>query len=465
MTTLRVAIIGAGPAGIFTADLLRNSEHHFDVTVDLFDRIPAPYGLVRYGVAPDHPRIKGIVNSLRQVIDQPGIRLIGNVEFGKDIDLADLKRHYHAVVFTTGAIRDAELRLPGIDLPGSFGAGSFVSWYDGHPDVPREWNLDHRVVAVIGNGNVALDVTRMLARRTEELRLTEMPNSILEQFERSRVTDIHVFGRRGPLQVKFTPLELRELGELPEVDIILDERDFGPDPAGELARSTNKQTQVVDRVLTAWRSRQPTGAKRRVHFHFHSRPVEILGTDRVEALKFERTESDGAGGAKGTGKFDQIEVDAVYHAVGYFGSALAGIPFDEHRGVIPNRAGRAIDDNDQLVHGVYASGWIKRGPVGLIGATKSDAMETVQSLLGDQADWWTPSEPDPDSVLKMLDERGIRYTGVEGWHRLDQHELALGVAEGRERIKVISREEMTAISRGERFGSVAETVLNSGGEN
>ncbi|MCC7127480.1 MAG: pyridine nucleotide-disulfide oxidoreductase, partial [Microbacteriaceae bacterium] len=152
MTTLRVAIIGAGPAGIFTADLLRNSEHHFDVTVDLFDRIPAPYGLVRYGVAPDHPRIKGIVNSLRQVIDQPGIRLIGNVEFGKDIDLADLKQHYHAVVFTTGAIRDAELRLPGIDLPGSFGAGSCVSWYDGHPDVPREWNLDHKVVAVIGNG-------------------------------------------------------------------------------------------------------------------------------------------------------------------------------------------------------------------------------------------------------------------------------------------------------------------------
>ncbi len=445
-TTLRVAIVGAGPAGIFAADLLLKAERRFDVSIDVFEQLPAPYGLVRYGVAPDHPRIKGIVNALRDVLDGGNIRLFGNVHFGTDITLDDLKHHYNAVIFTTGAVRDAELDIPGVGLPGSFGAGKFVSWYDGHPDVPRDWPLDHGSAAVIGNGNVALDVARMLAKHAEDLLPTEVPPNVYERLAASPITDVHLFGRRGPLQVRFTPLELRELGELRDVDIILDEADFGVDPSDERSISTNKQLFVINRILTEWRSRTTGQASRRIHVHFYSRPTEILGDDRVTGIRVERTAPDGEGGVHGTGEFRDYPVDGVYRAIGYFGSPLDGIPFDDRRGVIPNRAGRAIDDEDQRVHGVYASGWIKRGPVGLIGATKSDAMETVQGLLGDQAEWWTPAEPAPDAVVAMLESRGIRYTTVEGWHRLDAHERALGEAENRTRIKVVPREDMVEIS-------------------
>jgi ferredoxin--NADP+ reductase len=454
MTALRVAIVGAGPAGIYAADLLlragrTRADRGLDVSIDLFEQLPAPYGLVRYGVAPDHPRIKGIVNALRDVLDGGDIRLFGNVRYGTDVTLDDLKRHYHAVIFTTGAVRDAALDIPGIELPGSFGASEFVSWYDGHPDVPRDWPLDARVAAVIGNGNVALDAARMLAKHAEDLLTTEVPPNVYQQLAASPITDVHLFGRRGPMQVKFTPLELRELGELGDVDVILAEEDFGIDPAAEVAIATNKQIFVINRILTEWRSRETGAASRRIHLHFYARPLEILGTGRVQSLRYERTAPDGAGGVVGTGEIRELAIDSLYRAIGYFGTPLPGVPFDEHRGVIPNRAGRAIDDDDQLVHGVYASGWIKRGPVGLIGATKSDAMETVQSLLNDQAEWWTPPEPSPDAVVAMLEGRGIRYTTVEGWHRLDQHERALGEAEGRERVKVVPRDEMVDISRGE----------------
>ncbi|MBB5633402.1 ferredoxin--NADP+ reductase [Cryobacterium mesophilum] len=443
---LRVAIVGAGPAGIYAADLLLKAERPFQVSIDLFEQLPAPYGLVRYGVAPDHPRIKGIVNALRDVLDGGNIRFFGNVRFGTDITLDDLKRHYNAVIFTTGAIRDAELDIPGIELLGSFGASQFVSWYDGHPDVPRDWPLDHTSAAVIGNGNVALDVARMLAKHAEDLLPTEVPANVYDRLVASPITDVHIFGRRGPIQVRFTPLELRELGELRDVDIILDDADFGVDESDERSIATSKQLLVINRILTEWRSRETGRASRRIHLHFYSRPAEILGSDRVTGLRVERTAPDGEGGAHGTGEFREFPVDAVYRAVGYFGSPLDGVPFDDRRGVIPNRAGRAIDDEDERVHGVYASGWIKRGPVGLIGATKSDAMETVQALLGDQSEWWSPSEPDTDAIPRMLEARGIRYTTVQGWHRLDAHERALGEAQQRERVKVVPREEMVEIS-------------------
>ena len=450
---LRLAIVGAGPAGIYAADILLKAERNFDVSIDLFDHLPAPYGLVRYGVAPDHPRIKGIINALREVLDRGDIRIFGNVHFGQDITLEDLKQHYNAVIFATGAVKDAPLNIPGIDLHSSYGAADFVSWFDGHPDVPRTWPLDAQSVGVVGNGNVALDVARMLAKHADDLLTTEIPDNVYQGLKASPVTDVHVFGRRGPTSVKFTPLELRELGELNDVDMIVYDEDFDYDDAARSAVAGNKQVFVIDKVLNQWRERETGSASRRLHLHFFAKPVEVLGDEngRVRALRYERTASDGAGGVVGTGEFREVEMQALYRAVGYFGSELDGVPFDEHRGVIPNHEGQVLmtDESGQQrqMYGVYATGWIKRGPIGLIGHTKSDAMETISHVINDLGNWWSPAEPSEQSVLDLLDSRGVAYTTLDGWHRLDLHEKALGEAEGRERIKVVPRDEMVTISR------------------
>jgi ferredoxin/flavodoxin---NADP+ reductase len=446
VTKLRLAIVGAGPAGIYAADILLKSETAFDISIDLFEQLPAPYGLVRYGVAPDHPRIKGIITALREVLDTGRIRLFGNVLYGRDITLADLKQHYNAVIFSTGAIRDADLDIPGIDLEGSYGAADFVSWYDGHPDVPRDWPLEAREIAVIGNGNVALDVARILAKHADDLLPTEIPDNVYQVLRNSPATDVHVFGRRGPMQVKFTPLELRELGELRDVDMIVHDEDFDYDDASRAAIESNKQVLVIDRVFTQWRQRETGAASRRLHLHFFAKPAEVLGEDHVTGFRWERTEADGEGGVRGTGEFREIPIQAVYRAVGYFGSPLDAIPFDEKRGVIPNREGQVMTDDDQLLPGVYATGWIKRGPVGLIGHTKSDAMETVKHLVRDQANWWSPVSPDEASVVALLESRGIEYTNLDGWHNLDEFEQSLGEPQGRARIKVVPRDEMVRAS-------------------
>lgn len=457
MTKLRLAIVGAGPAGIYAADILLKAERKFDVSIDLFDQLPAPYGLVRYGVAPDHPRIKGIITALRDVLDRGDIRIFGNVRFGADLALEDLQRHYHAVIFATGAIRDAALDIPGIDAEGSFGAADFVSWYDGHPDFPREWPLDASSVAVLGNGNVALDVARVLAKHAEDLLVTEIPANVQAGLEASRVTDVHVFGRRGPAQVKFTPLELRELGELRDVDMVVYDEDFDYDDASRAAIASNKQVMVIDRVLQSWRTRPSVNnaggeASRRLHLHFYAKPVEIRKDEagRVAAIVYERTRPDGQGGVVGTGELREIAVQQVYRAVGYFGSPLPGVPFDKRHGVIPNHEGQVLQkDSNERVPGVYATGWIKRGPVGLIGHTKSDAMETIRHLINDQGSWWTPEDPSDEAIPALLAERGVRWTDLDGWHRLDEHEQALGAAQERVRIKVVERDEMVRVSRGE----------------
>ena len=444
---LRLAIVGAGPAGIYAADILQKYERAFDVSIDLFDRLPAPYGLVRYGVAPDHPRIKGIINALRDVLDAGGIRIFGNVNFGTDITLDDLKQHYHAVIFSTGAIRDADLNIPGIELDGSYGAANFVSWYDGHPDVPREWPLDAKEVAVIGNGNVALDVARMLSKHADDLLPTEIPDNVYQGLKASPVTDVHVFGRRGPMQVKFTPLELRELGELNDVDMVVHEEDFNYDDASKAAIESNKQIFVINKIFTPWREAQAGTASRRLHLHFFANPVEIVGEGgKVSVFRYERTEPDGAGGVRGTGEMRELPIDALYRAVGYHGTELDGIPFDDRHGVIPNHEGQVMDDSNNILPGVYATGWIKRGPVGLIGHTKSDAMETVAHLVKDQASWWSPAEPSEEAITELLDSRGVQYTNLDGWRRLDDHEKSLGTPHGRERIKVVDREEMLRVS-------------------
>ena len=448
---LRVAVVGAGPAGIYAADILSKTD--LDVSIDLFERLPAPYGLVRYGVAPDHPRIKQIVVALYKVLQRGDIRLIGNVDFGTDITLADLREHYDAVIFATGAIRDASLDIPGIDLPGSYGAADFVSWFDGHPDVPRTWPLEAKQIAVLGNGNVALDIARILAKHPEDLMSTEIPANVEAGLRSSPVTDVHVFGRRGPAQVKFSPLELRELGHVPDVDIVVYPEDFDFDEGSEEAIRSSNQTKQVVKTLTDWTLREVSEltASRRIHLHFLHRPAEILGTERVTGIRTERTELSGDGTVRNTGRFEEFEVQAVYRAVGYFGSPLADIPFDAAGGVIPNAGGRVLDEHGQHIPGIYATGWIKRGPVGLIGHTKSDARETIENLVDDVArdpdEFRSAVVRDPDAILDKLSESGVAYTTWHGWEVLDAHERALGEAAGRERIKVVPREDMTDISR------------------
>ena len=461
---MRVAIIGAGPAGVYAADILTKAERDFEVSIDLFDKYPAPYGLIRYGVAPDHPRIKGIVNALHKVMDRGDIRFLGNVHYGRDLTLTDFRHFYDAIIFATGAIKDADMSIPGVELDGSYGGADFVSWYDGHPDVPREWPLDAKEIAVIGNGNVALDVARILSKHADDLLTTEIPENVYQGLKKSPVTDVHIFGRRGPAQVKFTPLELRELSHSRDVDIVLYPEDFEFDEGSDEQIRTNNQTKTMVNTLTNWLvEEQDTGASRRLHLHFLHSPVEIYddpaNPGKVAGIRFERNELDGTGNARGTGEIVDYPVQAVYRAIGYFGSELPEVGFDARRGVIPNEGGRVIDESGNPVPGIYTTGWIKRGPVGLIGHTKGDALETIGFLLEDRLNLPAAEEPEEDSIIRLLEERGVEYTTWEGWLKLDAHEKGLGAsyvhpdpAIGelvRERVKVVERQEMIRVSRGE----------------
>jgi ferredoxin--NADP+ reductase len=445
---LRVAIIGAGPAGIYAGNILASQRP--EVEIDLFDQLPAPYGLIRYGVAPDHPRIKGIVNSLHEMLNSGKIRFFGNVNFGTDLHLADIRKHYHAVIFATGAIKDAQLNIPGIDLNGSYGAADFVSWFDGHPDVPRTWPLEAEQVAVLGNGNVALDVARMLAKHADDLLTTDIPANVYQGLKSSPVTDVHVFGRRGPASIKFTPIELRELGEVNDVDIVLYDEDFPDGWFDEDAEGVTNQHKVMARVMESWREEELTGASRRLHLHFWHKPVAILGEDgKVAGMKFERTQDAGAGSIADTGVLVNYPLQAVYRAIGYFGSEIPGVPFDDKYGVIKNDGGRVVDEHGKRVNGLYATGWIKRGPVGLIGHTKSDALETIENLVADLDTLVDPAEPSTDALLATFAERSVEFTTWDGWLKLNQHEIALGEAfDGvdRERVKVVARDEQVSIS-------------------
>lgn len=449
---LSVAVIGAGPAGIYAADILSKSD--IETSIDLYERLPAPFGLVRYGVAPDHPRIKQIIVALYKILQRGDIRLIGNVTVGEDITIEQMQEHYDAIILATGSDQDAPLDLPGVDLPGAYGAAEFVFWYDGHPDYPREWPLEATEVAVLGAGNVALDVARMLAKHPDDLMVTEIPENVEKGLRANPVTDVHIFGRRGPAQVKFTPLELRELGKVPDVDVIVYEEDFDFDDASQEAINSSNQTKQVVNTLTDWVMREEEfTASRRIHLHMMQAPVEILGDDKVEGVRMERMELAGDGTVKGTGEYIDYPVQAVYRAVGYFSSPIKGLPFDDVHGVIPNVEGRVIQPGGDHIPGIYSTGWIKRGPVGLIGSTKSDARETITHLVDDykagKLDRLAESSTDGSEMLAMLDERGVKYTTWQGWEVLEEFEKALGAEQGRERIKVVERDTMTAISRGE----------------
>ena len=441
---LRVAIVGAGPAGIYAADLLIKSAA--DVSIDLFEQMPAPFGLIRYGVAPDHPRIKGIVKSLHNVLDKTEVRLLANITIGRDITVDELRSHYDAVVFSTGAVGDRDLGIPGADLKGSFGAGEFVGFYDGNPRFARSWDLSAQSVAVVGVGNVGLDVARILAKTGDELLVTEIPDNVYQSLKNNKATDVHVFGRRGPAHVKFTPQELKELDHSPTINVVVDPNDIDYDAASEEARRSSKSQDLVCSILENYAIRDPKDAPHTIHIHLFENPVQILGRDgHVVGIRTERTELDRKGGVRGTGKFTDWPVQAVYRAVGYRSDAITGLPFDEDAAVIPNDGGHVVDVDGNAVSGVYVTGWIKRGPVGLIGNTKSDAKETIDMLLHDAANDQLPT-PGKGDIVELLEERNITYTTWDGWYRLDAEERRQGELEGRERKKIVEWDEMVNAS-------------------
>lgn len=449
-TPLRVAIIGAGPAGIYASDLLIRNEER-EVFVDLFEQMPAPFGLIRYGVAPDHPRIKGIVKSLHNVLDKPRLRLLGNIEIGKDITVEELRDYYDAVVFSTGAVADRDLNIPGIEAEGSFGAGEFVGFYDGNPRFERSWDLSAQSVAVIGVGNVGLDVARILAKTGDELKVTEISDNVYDSLKENKATEVHVFGRRGPAQVKFTPQELKELDHSPTINVVVDPEDIDYDGASEEARRASKSQDLVCQILEQYAIREPKDAPHTLQIHLFENPVEVLQKDgKVVGLRTERTALDGNGGVNGTGEFKDWPVQAVYRAVGYKSDPIDGVPFDENKHVIPNDGGHVLTaPGAEPVPGLYATGWIKRGPIGLIGNTKSDAKETTDILIKDAVTGVleAPKHQGEEAIIELLDSRNIPFTTWEGWYKLDAAERALGEAEGRERKKIVDWEEMVRQAR------------------
>jgi ferredoxin--NADP+ reductase len=430
--SLRVAIVGSGPAGIYTAEALTKQAGE-PVEIDVLDRLPTPFGLVRYGVAPDHTSIKSIAGYLRRVLELPSVRFLGGVELGSDVTVEDLAAGYDAVVYCTGAMVDRRLGIPGEDLPGSVAATDFVNWYCGHPDMPADaFSLDSNDVAVIGVGNVAVDVVRILAKTADELRSTDVPQEVLDRLAKSQVTGIHMIGRRGPEHAKFTLKELRELGDLPNCDVLVRPEEAGTGDLGELSRQIRGNVEV----LKSWSQRAAEGRPRRLDVRFWLRPVEILGSARVEALRLERTRLDG-GRVTGTGEFETIPVGMVLRSVGYQSVPLPGVPFDDATMTVPNVAGRVSE-------GQYVAGWLKRGPTGVIGTNKSDAAETVRTLLGDHAS--RPGRAAPVSRLDdMLAARGVTPVTYDEWLAIEGAEAALAASLGRgEHVKLVGRSAMLA---------------------
>lgn len=448
---MRVAVVGSGPAGIYAAQALSG---HGDVSVDVLDRLPCPYGLVRYGVAPDHPKIKSIATALGKVLQDATVRFLGNVAVGTDITLEELHRHYDAVLVASGAAVDRRLGVPGEDLAGSVSATDFVAWYSGHPDAAADaFTLDAESVAVVGVGNVALDVVRMLAKTAAELRATDLPDHVLRALERSRVRDVHLIGRRGPAQAKFTTKELRELGELANADVLVDPAELELDEASREIVAAEPAVRRNLEVLREWAERPPAGRPRRVHVRFLLQPVEVLGLAHVTGLRVERTRLDGSGTAAGTGELSVIEAGMVVRSVGYRGLAFPGLPFDPATGTVPNVAGRVVRDG-ATVPGTYVAGWIKRGPTGVIGTNKHDAHETVAALLADAPTLPPAPVSDPDAVLRLLDGRGVSAVTWQGWLAIALAETALGRDFGRDQVKIADRAALLRAAAGQARGSI-----------
>jgi ferredoxin/flavodoxin---NADP+ reductase len=455
---LRVAIVGSGPAGFYAAGSLLKCKSHPDlaVQVDVFDRLPTPWGLVRAGVAPDHPNIKAVSRVYEKTAAHPEFRFYGNVELGRDLTRDDLAQRYHAFIYAVGAQTDRRMGIPGEDLPGSWAATEFVAWYNGHPDYrDLDFDLSAERAAVVGNGNVATDVARMLALTRDELAATDVADHALEVLAESNVREIVVLGRRGPAQAAFTNPELLELGAMTDADVIVDPGDAELDQLSQAFIESDAASGTAKKnvkIISEYSRRVPEGKRRRIVLRFLVSPVEILGRERVEGIRIvhnELTEDDsGALRPRPTGTTEELECGLVFRSIGYRGTALEGVPFDEGRAVIPNDGGRVLGD-DGPVPGEYVVGWIKRGPTGIIGTNKRDAQETVDILLEDldAGRLPTPADPDRDSLDALIAERAPDAVSYAGWQAIDRVEKAAGEPQGRPRVKLCSFEELLEASK------------------
>ena len=445
---LRVAIIGSGPSGFYAADFLQK-QADLVVEIDMFERLPTPFGLVRGGVAPDHPKIKSVTRVYDRTALHPNFRFFGNVTFGRDIKHDDICDHYHAVIYAVGAQSDRRLGIPGEDLPGSHAATEFVAWYNGHPDFrDLTFDLSSERVAVIGNGNVAMDVARILARSIDELRQTDVADYALEALAESRVREIYILGRRGPIQAKFTTPEIKEFGEMEEADIIvpLSEIELDPLSSKYLLEKSDRTAEHNYQILKQYADAGPSGKRKQVIMRFLVSPLEIQGSDRVENMILQRNEiceRDHFLRPCSTDEIVTLPVGLVFRSIGYLGTPLPGVPFDERAGVIPNVVGRVMDESEQVM-GEYVVGWIKRGPSGIIGTNKPDSQETVRALLEDLDTGLLhePANPSPAAVEDLLHARGVRAVSYAEWQNLDRMEIERGAAVGRPRVKFTRVEEM-----------------------
>lgn len=450
---MRVAIIGSGPSGFYAAEsLLRQKE--LSVAVDIFDRLPTPYGLVRGGVAPDHQKIKSVVIVYEKVASLPGLRFFGNVKLGQDIQVGDLRRHYDQIVYAVGNESDRRLSIPGEDLPGNHSATAFVGWYNGHPDYREQtFDLGQENAAVIGIGNVAMDVTRILARDPADLEKTDIAGHALAALKKSKVKTIYLLGRRGPAQAAYSPAEINEIGELQSSDLVIDPKEVELDALSRAALLSPEDKKNVDYVTA--RSKLGEGAKeKKVRLRFCSSPVEASGNGRIEKLKIEKNKliSDGKGGVKavGTGVYETLPVGLVFRSVGYRGIPIPNVPFDDKGGKIPNAQGRVLDASGQILPGEYVVGWAKRGPSGLIGTNRADSVATVKAMLEDAAAGRFGGgsvNADDEAVPGLLTQSGIRFVSFNDWKCLDRLEVQRGAQAGKIREKFTRIPEMlSAIS-------------------
>ena len=448
---LRVAIVGSGPAAFYAAGHLLANEDP-PVEVDMIERLPTPWGLVRLGVAPDHPNLKSVSRAFEKIAERPGFRFLGNVEVGRDVSSDELRAGYDAVVYAVGAQTDRRLGIPGEDLAGSWAATELVAWYNGHPDYQAlEFDLSAERAVVIGNGNVALDVARMLALTREELAPTDATDASIASIVASGIREIVVLGRRGPVQAAWTSTELQEMGELAGADVVVDPEELQLERASEaeLASGSN----IVQRnfeILRGFAARAHSGKPRTIRLRFRVSPVAILGADRVEGVEIvhNRLDVDERGRVRAvpTDEREVIPCGIVFRSVGYHGVEPPGVPFDEVTGTVPNERGRVLDGHGAVIPGLYCAGWIKRGPTGVIGTNKKDATETVDLLLEDARAGRLP-EPVGGRLDELLHVRGVDFVSYAGWEAIDSEERVRGEPQGRPRVKLSTWDELLAAAR------------------